>query len=186
MAEQDRLNVELSRVHRDYSSAIDDNTKFTADIAGLEQQLSLANNMLSNTKDQISIAENSRDKAEQDLGQAVHNLDKAVAEAARDKAFYQARITALTSTPVPTSQPDVEAAIKDRSVLTMRIENLKKEVSTRNVELARLCAELALNPDSAVLRSELAEAKAVSARLSSMYEQKVKIFENLNSKDLPY
>ena len=66
--------------------------------------------------------------------------------------------------------------IKDRSVLTMRIENLKKEVSTRDAELAHLRAELALNPDSAVLRSELAEAKAVSAHLSWMYEQKSKDF----------
>ena len=186
MAEQDRLNVELSRVHHDYSSAINDNTKFATNIAGLEQQLSLANDALSNAKDQISIAEHSRDKAEQDLGQAVHNLDKAVAEAARDKAFYQARIAALTSIPVPTSQPDVKAAIKDHSVLTMHIENLKKEVSTCDAELTRLRAKLALNPDSAVLRSDSLKLRLFLPACPRCMSRKVKIFENLNSKDLPY
>ncbi|KAF8689776.1 hypothetical protein AX14_003167, partial [Amanita brunnescens Koide BX004] len=110
----------------------------------------------------------------------VFNLDKAVADNARDKAFYEARIVALSSSPVPTSQPDTEAPVKgttvERSVLLSQIENLKKELSVRDAELARLRSEVSLSPDVNTLWSELAEAKAVSARLSSMYEQKSKDF----------
>ena len=120
------------------------------------------------------------DKAEFDLGQAVFNLDKTTADLARDKAFYEARITALSSSPVPTSQPDTEAPVKasdaERAVLLTRIENLKKELSSRDTELAKLRSQISLSSDVNVLRSELAEAKAVSARLSGLYEQKSKDF----------
>ncbi|KAF8624177.1 hypothetical protein AX14_011818, partial [Amanita brunnescens Koide BX004] len=116
------------------------------------------------------MAEHHRNKAEFDLDQAVHNLDKTTAEKARDKAFYEARITALTSAAVPTSQPDSEAPLSttaiDRSVLATRVENLKKELSTRDTELAKLRSELSLSDDVNTLRAELAEAKAVAARLS--------------------
>ncbi|KAF8684285.1 hypothetical protein AX14_004168 [Amanita brunnescens Koide BX004] len=175
-----RLNLELSRVHRDYDQAITDNTDFAASIETLEQNLSLLKDQLNHTKNSLSMAEHHRNKAELDLEQAVFNLNKATADNARDKAFYEARITALTSSPVPTSQPDSEAVVKpnivELSVLTTRIENLKKELSGCDAELARLRAEVSLSPDVNVLRAELAEAKAVSARLSGMYEQKSKDF----------
>ncbi|KAF8701751.1 hypothetical protein AX14_000291 [Amanita brunnescens Koide BX004] len=79
---------------------------------------------------------------------------------------------------------DTEAAIKEQSVLTARIDNLKKELSVRDTELARLRSENTLSPDAAVLRSELAEAKAVAARLSGMYEQKSKDFRDSELKRL--
>ena len=91
----DDLSTELSRVHRDYSSAIDDNTKFAADIESLEQRLADANVQLQSTKNALSMAEHHRDKAEKDCGIAVLRFDKAAADAARDKAFYEARIRAL-------------------------------------------------------------------------------------------
>ena len=99
-----------------------------------------------------------------------------MADNARDKAFYEAHITALTSSAVPSSQPDTEAAVSERSLLITRVDNLKKELSSRDTELAWLRTEVSLSPDINVLRSELAEAKAVSAQLSSMYEQKSKDF----------
>ena len=73
---------------------------------------------------------------------------------------------------------------KELSVLTTRIENLKKELSGRDAELARLRAEVSLSPDVNVLRSELAEAKAISAQLSGMYEQKSKDFRDSELKRL--
>ena len=124
------------------------------------------------------MAEHHRDKAEHDCGEAVFARDKAVANQARDKAFYEARIAALTSTPVPTLQPDSETAIKapdaERAVLLTRIENLRKELSGRDAELMKLRSAVSLSSDVNTLRAELAEAKAVSARLSGMYEQKSK------------
>ena len=175
-----RLNVELSRVHRDYDQAITDNTNFASNIETLEQNLRLLKDQLHHSQNSLSMAEHHRNKAEFDLGQATHNLDKAIAENARDKAFYEARIVALSSPPVPTSQPDIEVPIKatdtERAVLLMRIENLKKELSIRDAELAKLRSEVSLSSDVNTLRSELAEAKAVSARLSGMYEQKSKDF----------
>ncbi|KAF8691579.1 hypothetical protein AX14_002776, partial [Amanita brunnescens Koide BX004] len=174
--------LELSRVHKDYGNAIDDNTKYAADIESLEQQLATAKGQLSKTNNLLSMAEHHRNKAEYDLGQAVSNLDKAVNDRAKDKAFYEARITALTSPNVPTSQPDTEAALKPGSVeiaaLTTRVENLKKELSVRDAELARLRSEVSLSSDVNTLRSELAEAKAVAARLSGMYERKSKDFRD--------
>ncbi|KAF8684740.1 hypothetical protein AX14_004113 [Amanita brunnescens Koide BX004] len=128
------------------------------------------------------MAEHHRNKAEFDLEQAVFNLNKATADNARDKAFYEARITALASSPVPTSQPDTEVAVKpgavELSALTTRIENLKKELSVRDAELAKLRSEVSLSDDVNTLRAELAEAKAVSARLSGMYERKSKDFRD--------
>ena len=98
----------------------------------------------------------------------------------RDKAFYEARIAALSSPPVPTSQPDSETPIRpndaERAVLLTRIDNLKKELSVRDAELAKLRSEVSLSNDVNTLRAKLAEAKAVSARLSGMYEQKSKDF----------
>ena len=128
------------------------------------------------------MAEHHRDKAEKDCGVAVLRFDKAVADAARDKAFYEARIRALAGPSVPTSQPDSEAPISaaaiDKSVLISRLENMKKELSVRDAELAKLRSETSLSPDVNVLRSELAEAKAIAARLSGMYEQKSKDFRD--------
>ncbi|KAF8697072.1 hypothetical protein AX14_001473 [Amanita brunnescens Koide BX004] len=128
------------------------------------------------------MAEHHRNKAEFDLDQAVHNLDKATAERARDKSFYEARITALTSTPIPTSQPDSEAPLSaaaiDRLVLITRLENIKKELSVRDAKLAKLRSELSLSDDVNTLRAELTEAKAVAARLSGMYKQKSKDFRD--------
>ena len=176
----DELNTELSRVHRDYSNAIDDNTKFAADIESLEQRLAETSDQLQSTKNLLSMAEHHRDKAEKDCGAAVLRFDKEVADHKRDKTFYEARITALASAPVPTSQPDSEtplsAAAIDRSTLITRLENLKKELSVRDSELAKLRSEVSLSDDVNTLRAELAEAKAVAARLSGMYEQKSKDF----------
>ena len=84
----DELSTELSRVHRDYSNAIDDNTKFAADIESLEQRLAEASDQLQSTKNLLSMTEHHRDKAERDCGTAVLRFDKAIADAARDKAFY--------------------------------------------------------------------------------------------------
>ena len=53
---------------------------------------------------------------------------------------------------------------------------MRKELSVRDAELAKLRAEVSLSDDVNTLRAELAEAKAVSARLSGMYEQKSKDF----------
>ncbi|KAF8697693.1 hypothetical protein AX14_001297 [Amanita brunnescens Koide BX004] len=182
------LNLELSRVHKDYGNAIDDNTKYAADIESLEQQLADTTTELNHNKNALSMAEHHRNKVEFDLDQAVHNLDKAVAEKARDKSFYEARITALSSAPVPTSQPDSEtplsAAVIDRQVLVTRCENLKKELSIRDAELARLRSEVSLSDDVNTLRAELAEAKAVAARLSGMYEEKSKDFRESELKRL--
>ncbi|KAF8689742.1 hypothetical protein AX14_003190 [Amanita brunnescens Koide BX004] len=178
-----RLNVELSRVHRDYDQAIKDNTDFASNVETLEQDLNSLKRQLSHSNNSLSMAEHQRNKAELDLDRAVQNLDIAIADKARDKAFYEARITALSSLPIPTSQPDTEAPIKasdaERAVLLSRIENLKKELSVRDVELATLRAEVSQSSDVNTLRSELAEAKAVSARLSGMYEQKSKDFREL-------
>ena len=180
LSRDDQLSTELSRVHRDYGNAIEDNTKLAANVETLEQNMVLVKDELNNCKNLLSIAEHHRDKAERDCRQAVHNLDKAIADNARDKAFYEARIVALSSPPVPTSQPDMEVPIKaadtERAVLLTQIENLKKELSTRDAELAKLRSEVSLSSDVNILRSELAEAKAVSARLSGMYEQKSKDF----------
>ena len=182
LADIKRLNLELSRVHKDYGNAIDDNAKYAADIESLERQLADTVTELNHNKNALSMAEHHRNKAEFDLDQAVHNLDKATAEKARDKAFYEARITALTSTPIPTSQPDSEAPLSaaaiDRSVLITRLENLKKELSVRDAELAKLRSEMSLSDDVNTLRAELAEAKAIAARLSGMYEQKSKDFRD--------
>ncbi|KAF8707042.1 hypothetical protein AX14_013723 [Amanita brunnescens Koide BX004] len=180
LSRDDQLSTELSRVHQDYGNAIEDNTKLTANVETLEQNMVLVKDELNNCKNLLSMAEHHRDKAERDCGQAVHNLDKAIADNARDKAFYEARIVALSSPPVPTSQPDTEVPIKaadtERAVLLTQIENLKKELSTRDAELAKLRSEVSLSSDVNILRSELVEAKAVSARLSGMYEQKSKDF----------
>lgn len=82
--------------------------------------------------------------------------------------------------PVPTSQPDSEAPISannaEPTILLTRVENLKKELSNRDIELAKLRSEVLLSSDVNTLRAELAEAKAISARLSGMYEQKSKDF----------
>ena len=182
MARDDQLTTELSRVHRDYSAAIDDNTRFAADIEALNQDLALMKDELNNSKNMLSMAEHHRDKAERDCGDAVSRFDKAIADNARDKAFYEARITALTSAPVQSSQPDSEAPLSaaaiDRSVLISRLENLKKELSVRDSELAKLRSEVSLSDDVNILRAELSEAKAVAARLSGMYEQKSKDFRD--------
>ncbi|KAF8702622.1 hypothetical protein AX14_014397 [Amanita brunnescens Koide BX004] len=182
MARDDQLTTELSRVHKDYGTAIEDNTKFAANVDVLEQNLALVKDELNNTRNLLSIAEHHRDKAEHDCGDAVLRLDKAEADRKRDKAFYEARITALTSTPVPTSQPDSEAPLSaaaiDRSILITRIENLKKELSFHDAELAKLRSEVSLSGDVNTLHAELAEAKAVAARLSGMYEQKSKDFRD--------
>ena len=128
------------------------------------------------------MAEHHRDKAEQDCGTAVLRFDKEVADRKRDKAFYEARILALSEKAVPTSQPDSEAPLSaaaiDKSVLMTRVENLKKELSIRDVELAKLRSEVSLSPEVNTLRAELAEAKAIAARLSGMYEQKSKDFRD--------
>ena len=182
LARDDQLTTELNRVHKDYGNAIDDNAKFAAKIEALEQSMALAESELNNTKNLLSMAEHHRDKAEQDCNNAVHRFDKEVADHKRDKAFYEARILALTSTSVPTSQPDSEtplsAAAIDRSVLITRLENMKKELSARDAALAKLRSEVSLSNDVNTLRAELAEAKAVAARLSGMYEQKSKDFRD--------
>ena len=177
-----RLNLELSRVHKDYGNAIDNNTKYASDIEGLQQQLALTIDQLNNNKNLLSMAEHHRNKAEFDLEQAVFNFNKATADRARDKTFYEARITALASASVPTSQPDSEAPLSaaavDKSALITRVENLKKELLVRDAELAKLRSEVSLSSDVNTLRSELAEAKAVATRLSGMYEQKSKDFRD--------
>ena len=180
MAKDDQLTTELNRVHHDYGTAINDNTKLAADVDALQKAASIAKKQLYELKDQLSMAEHHRNKAEFDCDQAVFSRDKALADLARDKAFYEARIVALSTAPVPTSQPDSEAPIKptdaERAVRLTRIENLKKELSGRDAELAKLRSEISLSDDVNTLRAELAEAKAVSARLSGMYEQKSKDF----------
>ena len=95
------LNLELSRVHKDYGNAINDNTKFAADVEHLQQQVALVTDQLNSNKNLLSMAEHHRNKAEIDLEQAVFNLNKAEADRARDKAFYEARIVALSSPPCP-------------------------------------------------------------------------------------
>ncbi|KAF8692400.1 hypothetical protein AX14_002562, partial [Amanita brunnescens Koide BX004] len=180
MARDDQLTTELSQVHRDYGTAIDDNTKLAADIDALQKVASAAKKQLHGLKDQLSMAEHHRNKAEFNCEQAVFARDKALADLARDKAFYEARIVALSTVPIPTSQPDSETPVRpadaERAVLLTRIENLKKELSGRDAELAKLRSETSLSDDVNTLRTELAEAKAVSARLSGMYEQKSKDF----------
>ena len=59
-----------------------------------------------------------------------------------------------------------------------RDELQKMELSVRDAELAKLHSEVSLSSDINTLRTELAEAKAVSARLSGMYEQKSKDFRD--------
>ena len=180
LARDDQLSTELNRVHRDYSSAIDDNTKFAADIDALHEAASADKRKLTELANQLSMAEHHRNKAEYDCEQAIFARDKSLADQARDKAFYEARLVALSSTPVPTSQPDTEAPIRandaERAVLLTRIDNLKKELAVRDAELAKLRSEVSLSDDVNTLRAELAEAKAVSARLSGMYERKSKDF----------
>ncbi|KAF8625653.1 hypothetical protein AX14_011569, partial [Amanita brunnescens Koide BX004] len=164
MAKNDQLTTELNRVHRDYGVAIDDNTRLAADIDALQKAASAVKKQLHDLKNQLSMAEHHRNKAEFDCEQAVFSRDKALADLARDKAFYEARIVALSSAPVPTSQPDSEAPVKpadaERAVLLTRIENLKKELSGRDTELAKLRSEVSLSDDVNTLRAELAEAKA--------------------------
>ncbi|KAF8695722.1 hypothetical protein AX14_001739 [Amanita brunnescens Koide BX004] len=180
LAKDDQLTTELNRVHKDYGNAIEDNTKLAANVETLEQKLTMVTDKLNKTKNLLSMAEHHRNKAEFDCEQAVFACDKAVTDQARDKAFYEAHITALSSTPVSTSQPDSETPIRpndaERAVLLTRIDNMKKELSIRDAELAKLCSEVSLSDDVNTLRAELAEAKAVSARLSGMYEQKSKDF----------
>ncbi|KAF8712000.1 hypothetical protein AX14_013170 [Amanita brunnescens Koide BX004] len=180
LARDDQLTTELNRVHKDYGNAIDDNAKFAANIETLEQNMALVKEELNNTRNLLSMAEHHRDKAEQDCGTAVLRFDKEVADRKRDKAFYEARILALSGSVVPTSQPDSEsplsAAAIDKAALTTRVNNLKKELSVRDAELAKLRSEVSLSDDVNILRAELAEAKAVAARLSDMYELKSKDF----------
>ncbi|KAF8686195.1 hypothetical protein AX14_003863 [Amanita brunnescens Koide BX004] len=182
LAKDDQLTTELNRVHKDYGNAIEDNAKFAANIEALEQSLASVKVDLDNTRNLLSVAEHHRDKAEQDCGTAEHRLDKEIADHKRDKAFYEARILALSGQAVPTSQPDSEtplsAAAIDKSILMTRVENLKKELSVRDAELTKLQSEVSLSPEVNTLRAELAEAKAVAARLSGMYEQKSKDFRD--------
>jgi hypothetical protein len=180
LAKDDQLTTELNRVHKDYGNAIEDNTRFAANIEALEQDLASVRNELNGTKNLLSMAEHHRNKAELDCENAVHRFDKEVADHKRDKAFYEARISALSEPTVPTSQPDSEAPLSaaaiDKAALISRVENLKKELSVRDMALAKLRSEVSLSEDVNVLRTELAEAKAVAARLSGMYEQKSKDF----------
>ncbi|KAF8718606.1 hypothetical protein AX14_011706 [Amanita brunnescens Koide BX004] len=182
LARDDQLTTELNRVHKDYGNAIEDNTKFAANIEALEQNMALVKDELANTKNLLSMAEHHRDKAEQDCGNALLRYDKEVADHKRDKAFYEARLLALSGSAVPTSQPDSEAPLSaaaiDKATLISRVENLKKELSVRDAELAKLRSEVSLSPDVNTLRAELAEAKAIAARLSGMYEQKSKDFRD--------
>ncbi|KAF8721141.1 hypothetical protein AX14_010632 [Amanita brunnescens Koide BX004] len=180
LAKDDQMTTELNRLHKDYGNAIDDNANFAAKIEILEQDLAVSKDELSNTKNLLSIAEHHRDKAEQDCGVATLRFDKEAADRKRDKAFYEARILALSEHAVPTSQPDSEApllaAAIDKASLITRVDNLKKELSVRDAELAKLRSEVSLSNDVNTLRAELAEAKAIAARLSGMYEQKSKDF----------
>ncbi|KAF8671390.1 hypothetical protein AX14_005693 [Amanita brunnescens Koide BX004] len=182
LAKDDLLTTELNRLHKDYGNAIEDNTKFTASIETLEQNMALVKDELVNTKNLLSMAEHHRNKAEQDCGNAVLRFDKEVADHKRDKAFYEARILALSESAVPTSQPVSEAPLSaaaiDKATLTSCVENLKRELSVRDAELAKLRSEVSLSSDVNTLRAELAEAKAVAARLSGMYEQKSKDFRD--------
>ncbi|KAF8652211.1 hypothetical protein AX14_008429 [Amanita brunnescens Koide BX004] len=181
-ARDDKLTTELNRVHRDYGTAIDDNTRFAAKIEALEKELTASSSLLDKYKGRLSMAEHHRDSAERKRDEADMKFDKAVADMARDKAFYEARIKALSGPAVPSSQPDSEiplaAAAIDKAALITRIENLKKELSVRDAELAKLRVEISLSPDVNILRSELTEAKSVAARLSGMYEQKSKDFQD--------
>ena len=180
LAKDDQMTTELNRLHRDYGNAIDDNASFTAKIETLEQDIALFKDELNNTKNLLSMAEHHRDKAEQDCGAAALRFDKEVADRKRDKAFYEARILALSEHAVPTSQPDSETPLSavaiDKAALVTRVNNLKKELSVRDAELAKLRSEVSLSGDVNTLRTELAEAKAIAARLSGMYEQKSKDF----------
>ncbi|KAF8673610.1 hypothetical protein AX14_005343, partial [Amanita brunnescens Koide BX004] len=182
LAKDDQLTTELNRVHKDYGNAIEDNAKFAANIETLEQNMALVQNELDDTKNRLSMAEHHRDKAEQDCNNAVLRFDKEVADHKRDKAFYEARILALSGSAIPTSQPDSEtplsAAAIDKATLMTRLENLKKELAVRDTELAKLRSEVSPSPEVNTLRAELAEAKAVAARLSDMYEQKSKDFRD--------
>ena len=112
LAKDDQLTTELNRVHKDYGNAIEDNTKLAANVETLEQKLAMVTDKLNKTKNLLSMAEHHRNKAEFDCEQAVFARDKAATDQARDKAFYEARITALSSPPVSTSQPDSEAPIR--------------------------------------------------------------------------
>ncbi|KAF8659705.1 hypothetical protein AX14_007528, partial [Amanita brunnescens Koide BX004] len=180
LAKDDQMTTELNRLHKDYGNAIEDNTKFAANIDTLEQNMAQVKEELNNTKNLLSMAEHHRDKAEQDCGTAVLRFDKEVADRKSDKAFYEARILALSGAAVPTSQPDSEnplsAAAIDKAALIARVNNLKKELSVRDAELAKLRSEVSLSDDVNTLRAELAEAKAIAARLSGMYEEKSKDF----------
>ncbi|KAF8695182.1 hypothetical protein AX14_001879 [Amanita brunnescens Koide BX004] len=180
LAKDDQMTTELNRLHKDYGNAIDDNASFAAKIETLEQDIALLKDELNNAKNILSMTEHHRDKAEQDCGAATLRFDKEVADRKRDKAFYEARILALSGHAVPTSQPDSEtplsAAAIDKAVLVTRVDNLKKELLVRDTELAKLRSETSLSDDVNTLRAELAEAKAIAARLSGMYEQKSKDF----------
>ncbi|KAF8722665.1 hypothetical protein AX14_009701 [Amanita brunnescens Koide BX004] len=182
LVKDDQLTTELNRVHKDYGNAIEDNAKFAANIETLERDMALIEDELNNTKNLLSMAEHHRNKAELDCDNAVHRLDKEVADHKRNKAFYEARILALSGPAVPTSQPDSEVPLSataiDNAVLMTRVENLKKELSVRDAELTKLRSEVSLSSDVNTLRAELAEAKAVTARLSGMYEQKSKDFRD--------
>ncbi|KAF8718448.1 hypothetical protein AX14_011826 [Amanita brunnescens Koide BX004] len=182
LVKDDQLTTELNRVHKDYGNAIEDNAKFAANIETLERTVALVKDELNNTKNLLSMAEHHRSKAELDCDNAVHRFDKEVADHKRDKAFYEARILALSGPAVPTSQPDSEAPLSaaaiDKAALVTRVENLKKELSVHDAELAKLRSEVSLSPDVNTLCAELAEAKAVAARLSGMYEQKSKDFRD--------
>ncbi|KAF8658886.1 hypothetical protein AX14_007701 [Amanita brunnescens Koide BX004] len=129
LARDDQLNTELSRVHKDYSNAIDDNTKFAANIEALEQNLASVNTDLDNVKNLLSIAEHHRDKAEQDCGTAVLRFDKEVADHKRDIAFYEARILALSEKAVPTSQPDSEVPLNYQSVTPNSLSSGRRSLS---------------------------------------------------------
>ena len=151
LARDDKLSTELNRVHRDYGTAIEDNTRFAANIETLEQNLDLAKGELDNIKNRLSMAEHHRDKAERDCEMAVQQFDEAVAAGKRDKAFYEAHIAALSSPAILTSQPISEvplsAAAIDKATLITRLDNLKKELLVRDAELAKLRAEVSLSPD---------------------------------------
>ena len=75
LARDDQLTMELNRVHKDYGNAIDNNTKFAANIETLEQTVALVKDELNNTKNLLSMAEHHRDKAELDCGNAVLKHD---------------------------------------------------------------------------------------------------------------
>ena len=87
LAKDDQLTTKLNRVHKDYSNAIEDNTKLAANVDTLEQELAAAMNKLNKTENLLSMAEHHRNKAEVDCEQAIFARDKAVTDQARDKAF---------------------------------------------------------------------------------------------------